>query len=188
MAQSLTGVLPDGQAVAHRAPARTSGLSRGAFFDATVARLRARLPAERTEFRRSSNPMLLKLDFGNERVHYEVAPDAARGHVEVGLHFEDGPISTAAYLAWFDRHIVELKHELGAAVELERWTASWGRLYELRPLVRLDAALADAVADRLCAFVVLLQPLVEEAAVVPERSAEAAGREGPWRAWRRGRR
>jgi hypothetical protein len=162
-------------------------VSRRDFFDDTVERLRPRLPADLVGFRSKANPILLKLDFGNERVHYEVVPDGARGHIEVGLHFEDGPVSTAAYLAWFDRHIVELKHGLGAEVELERWTGSWGRLYELHPLGRLDAVEAERIATRLAAFIVALQPLVEAAAVAPERSATATEQRGPWRAWRRGR-
>jgi len=162
-------------------------MARRDFFDETVERLRPLLPPDLAGFRPKVNPLLLKLDYGNERVHYEVAPDTSRGHLEVGLHFEDGPVSTAAYLAWFDRHIVELKHQLGADVELERWTASWGRFYELHPLGRLDGVVARRVATRLAAFVVALQPLVEAAGVAPERSAAAAEQRGPWRAWRRGR-
>lgn len=167
--------------------ARPAALSRRDFFDETAARVRPLLPGHLAGFRSRANPLLLKLDFGNERVHFEVAPDGARGHLEVALHFEDGPVSTAAYLAWFDRHLVEIKHELGPEVELERWTASWGRLYELRPLGRLDAAAAARTAARLAAFIVALQPLVEAAAVAPERSAQASEPRGPWRSWRKGR-
>ena len=161
-------------------------MSRRDFFAETIERLQPRLPDDLHGFRARPNPILLKLDYGNERVHYEVAPDGARGHIEIGLHFEDGPMSTTAYLAWFDRHIVELKHELGPTVELERWTASWGRLYELHPLARLDAEVAELAARRLAAFVTALQPLVEAAGIAPERSALATEPRGPWRAWRRG--
>ena len=166
---------------------RAGGLTRRQFFDETVERLRPLLGPGLAGFRPRFSPVLLKLDFGNERVHYEVAPDGGRGHLEVGLHFEDGPVSTAAYLAWFGRHIVELKHELGAEIELERWTASWGRVYELHPLGRLDAAVAERTAGRLAAFIIALQPLVEAAAVEPERSVLPADQRGPWRTWRRGR-
>ena len=76
--------------------------------------------------------MLLKVHYGNERIHFEVWADGNRGFLEIGLHFEDGPASTAAYLAFFDARIVEIKHLLGAEVELERWTASWGHLFESR--------------------------------------------------------
>ena len=83
--------------------------------------------------------------------------------IEVGLHFEDGPVSTAAYLAYFDAHIVERKHELGPELELERWTPSWGRIYELVPLTRLDGR--PGRADR-------------PAAGRADRDAPAAGRGG----------
>ncbi len=105
--------------------------------------------------------------------------------IEIGLHFEDGPLSTAAYLAHFDRHIVELKHALGPQVELERWTSSWGHLYELAPLTRLDAAAVERTAARLAAIIMALQPLVETAGVAPEHSAVAVEPGGPWRKWRR---
>jgi len=179
--------LPTAPTASVREPLRPGGLSRRDFFDETVERLRPLLPTDLAGFRPKANPILLKLEFGNERVHYEVAPDGARARLEVGLHFEDGPVSTAAYLAWFGRHIVELKHELGAEVELERWTASWGRLYELHPLGRLDSAAAERTAGRLAAFIVALQPLVEAAGIAPERSAAPSEQRGPWRTWRRGR-
>lgn len=108
---------------------------------------------------------LLKLDFGNERVHYEVWTDGGRGRIEIGLHFEDGPASTAAYLAFFDARIVEIKHHLGWEVELERWTLSWGHLFESIPLVPLDRRFAAHVANRLARQIALLQPMVEEAAI-----------------------
>lgn len=164
-------------------------MTRGDFFAALIERLRAVLPPERAGFRHRSNTSLLKVDYGNERVHYEVWTDGQRGQIEVGLHFEDGPVSTAAYLAFFDAHIVELKHELGAGCDLERWTPSWGHLYELHPLGRLDGKTVDRIARRLAALITALQPLVEAAGVPAERAAQAQSGEvrGPWRSWRRGR-
>jgi hypothetical protein len=164
----------------------TKTINRREFFRIVVGRLKAVLPAELAAFRHRANSMLLKIDFGNERVHYEVWPDSARGHIEVGLHFEDGPISTAAYLAFFDARIVEIKHTLGPQVELERWTASWGHLFESTPLAPLDRRLAETIADRLVAQIALLQPLVVEAAIPAERSAEPAAHRGRWRRRARG--
>ncbi|MBA3528948.1 MAG: hypothetical protein H0T91_06525 [Propionibacteriaceae bacterium] len=164
-----------------------AGLTRRDFFEEVVVRLRPMLPEERRDFRYRANPFLLKIDFGNPRVHYEVWCDAEREILGVGLHFEDGPASTAAYLAYFDQLIVEIKHELGPGIELERWTASWGHFYEHRPLTPLTDAVAASVARRLAAMVVTLQPLVEAAGVGPERSAAAGEgqRTGAWRKWRR---
>ncbi len=124
--------------------------------------------------------MLLKIDFGNERVHYEVWPDSARNHVEVGLHFEDGPVSTSAYLAYFDARIIEIKHHLGVGMELERWTISWGHLYELHPLAPLDSTFARLVGDRLAAQIDMLQPMVEEAGIPLERREPAGNTRGRW--------
>ena len=49
----------------------------------------------------------------------------------------------AAYLAFFDARILEIKHVLGAQCELERWTTSWGHLFESLPLPRLDRDFAS---------------------------------------------
>ena len=165
-----------------------AGLTRRDFFDAVTERLRDELPEDRRSFRHRANPLLLKVDYGNPRVHYEVWCDGERGILGLGLHFEDGPVSTAAYLAHFDGLIVELKHDLGPEIELGRWTATWGHLYENWPLPTLTAALAERVARRLARLIVTLQPLVEEADIPAERSALAADggeRRGPWRKWRR---
>ena len=144
---------------------RSPSLGRRDFFAAVISDLRAALPPERAVFRHRANTMLLKIDYGNERVHYEVWTDGARNRIEIGLHFEDGPASTAAYLAYFDSRIIEIKHRLGPEIELERWTASWGHLFESAPLDRLDRGLAASIAARLAAQIALLQPMVEEAAV-----------------------
>ena len=166
---------------------RRGGLARREFFDEIVARMRPMLPDGRREFRHRANPFLLKIDYGNQRVHYEVWCDTERAILGVGLHFEDGPVSTAAYLAYFDRLIVEIKHRLGTEVELERWTASWAHIYEHRALAPLTPLLAGEIAARLGEMIEVLQPLVEAAGVNPERSADAGGegRTGPWRKWRR---
>ena len=162
----------------HRAPS----LNRRDFFAAVVADVREALPPELANFRHRANSMLLKIDYGNERVHYEVWTDGMRGRVEIGLHFEDGPASTAAYLAFFDARIVEIKHRLGAHVELERWTTSWGHLFESSPLPPLDRRYAESVSDRLAQHIALLQPMVLEAGIPPERRDSEPQ---PRRRWRR---
>ena len=164
---------------------KQSAMTRHDFYAEVVTGLRASLPDAFRDFRHRSNALLLKIDFGNDRVHYEVWCDSDKGILGVGLHFEDGPISTDAYLAYFDRHIVEIKHMLGTDVELERWTASWGHIYEHRELRPLTDEIAAEVAARLAQLIEVLQPLVVSAGVPPERSAESGGRKGPWRKWRR---
>jgi hypothetical protein len=160
---------------------RSSGLNRRDFFAVIVADAQAHLPPELARFRHRVNPMLLKLDYGNDRVHYEVWADGARGRVEIGLHFEDGPASTMAYLAFFDQRIVEIKHLLGPQIELERWTTSWGHLFESERLDRLDRRFAGTVARRLAAQIAILQPMVEEAAIPPAQHDITPGDRGRWR-------
>jgi len=182
----LLSVVPDDAGATAVPSAKAGGLTRRDFFAELLDRLRELLPADLAHFGHRSTMNLLKLDYGNHRVHYEVWCDGQRGQIEVGLHFEDGPVSTAAYLTFLDRHIVELKHELGPQLELERWTASWGHLYELHPLGRLDARVVDRVARRLAALITATRPLFDAAANPPERSAQPAEPRGPWRKWRRG--
>jgi len=159
---------------------RAKSLNRNEFFAAIIVHLRRRIPNHLYEFRHRANPMLLKIDYGHERIHFEVWPDAMRRQIEIGLHFEDGPESTAAYLAYFDARIVEIKHQLGPRIELERWTASWGHIFELADLEPLNHDFARAVTDRLIAQMTVLQPMVEEAAVPPEVRADAATGRGKW--------
>src|SRR5262245_53254593 len=110
---------------------RGAVLRRQEFLAGVIDQLRVELPDELAEFHHKSMSNLVKIYYGNERVHYEVWPSSNQFQTEVGLHFEDGPVSTAAYLAYFDQYIVELKHELGATIELERWTTTWRHLYEI---------------------------------------------------------
>jgi len=165
-----------------------ANLNRGAFFAVVVSETRAALPPELANFRHRANPMLLKIDYGNDRIHYEVWTDGGRGRVEIGLHFEDGPASTLAYLAFFGARIVEIKHLLGPRIELERWTASWGHLFELASLARLDHRFAKTIAARLAAQITLLQPMVEEAAVPAGQRDDQPGARGRWQGRKRGRR
>lgn len=165
-------------------PAR-GGLTRRDFFAAVVDRLRAKLPPDLAAFHHKTTMNLLKIYFSNERVHYEVWLNSHQGATEIGLHFEDGPVSTAAYLTFFDRCIVELKDQLGAQIELERWTQSWGHLYEITPLTPLSDRVAERTARRLADLIRLLQPLVAEADVPPERSTQPSARFDPAKRWRR---
>lgn len=166
-------------------PKTLSVSARRLFFDQVTKHTRSMVGSDWADFLARPQSYLLKVHFENERVHYEVALHGMLELVEVGLHFEDGPVSSAAYLQFFDRRIVELKHTLGADLELERWTSSWGRLYYMIPLIPLDAAKAKRTATLLAGLIATLQPLVIEANVPHERVSEQ--RTGPWRTWRRSR-
>jgi hypothetical protein len=139
-------------------------LRRPEFFNQVAETARTRLPDDLSGFRARSTMNLLKLQYGaNYRIHYELAIMTEVGLFELGLHFEDGPESTARLLAFFDQFIVEIKDLLGTSVELERWTKSWGHLYETHPLEALTAERATQLGERMAQVILTLQPLLEEA-------------------------
>ncbi len=149
--------------------------NRTAFFQDIARYLRAELPPELRNFELRQTPFLMKLYYQNERVHFEVWVDSVRQQIEIGLDFEDGAESTAAYLAFFDRRIVEIKAQTGPTVELERWTKTWGHFVEVYPIAPLNTERATMIADRMVIFMTVLQPMIEEANIV------AADRTAPTR-------
>ena len=140
------------------------------FFAAIVTHLRGSLPEELRRFAHRGDFNLMKIWWDNPRVHFEVVIDQRIDRIEVGLHLEDGPASTIAYLRALDARVVELKHELGHHFELERWTTSWGRLYELLPLETIDERTGKQIAHRVERLISVLQPIVFDAGVPSERS------------------
>jgi len=147
---------------------KTSTYNRAAFFADIARHLRTELPPELRDFQVRQTPFLMKLYYGNERVHFEVWVDSGRQQIEIGLDFEDGAESTAAYLAFFDEHIVEIKEQTGPGLELERWTRTWGHFVEVYPIDPLTRERALMVAARMVTFMAVLQPLIEEAGIAAE--------------------
>ena len=143
--------------------------ARKAFFAGIVQELRASLPAEYAGFRHRGDFNLMKVWFEHYRVHYEVVVDQQIDMIELGLHFEDGPASTLAFLSVLDARILEIKDHLGPEMELERWTQSWGRLYELRALQTLDGPTTSSCGKRLAELIILVQPMIDSANIRLER-------------------
>ncbi|HUG16897.1 MAG TPA: hypothetical protein VMM78_17955 [Thermomicrobiales bacterium] len=149
---------------ATRARKPKPALTRREFFSELVEQTRLLLPEERRGFETRQTMNLLKVHYGaNYRIHYEVWINSEKRYVELGLHFEDGPASTERLLRHFDTWILEIKDLLGPEVELERWTQSWGHLFELRPLEPLSDSLAARLAARLARHIGVLQPILDEA-------------------------
>ena len=138
-------------------------ITRSEFFAAVRDRLQETLPAELQDIRTEASHRQMKLYYSRPRLHYEVWTNGRDGHIEIGLHFEEGPESTEALIRFFDPHILEIKHLLGPNVELERWTNSWGRIFQLLPYQPLTEVLAEDVGNRLRHMIVVLQPLLDEA-------------------------
>ena len=123
---------------------------------------------------------LLKIHFNpNYRIHFEVMIAADKGLIELGLHIEDGPESTARLLEYFDERVVEVKHELGPEIELERWTRSWGHFVEVCAVQPLTPEFATGIGKRLAAIITVLQPILDEA--ISDGVASATPRPGTGR-------
>jgi hypothetical protein len=138
-------------------------LTRRDFFHDLELALGPLLPEPLRAYQSSATHNLLKLYYGERRLHFEVWANARDRQIELGLHFEDGPESTKRLIRYFDGHIVELKHLLGPELELERWTNSWGHLYQVIPYQPLTDPLVAEIAGRLARMIALLQPLLAEA-------------------------
>ena len=138
-------------------------ITRQEFFAAVRDRLQEELPSELTDFQSKDGFGQLKVYYQNPKLHYEVWTNGRDQHIEIGLHFENGPQSTERLIRYFDHHIVEIKHLLGPQVELERWTNSWGRIFHLLPYQPLTEERAVDVGDQLRHMIVVLQPLLDEA-------------------------
>ena len=145
---------------------------RQAFYDGIAKRLKVGLPPELRRFRHRGAFNLMKIWYDHYRVHYEVVLDQQIDMIELGLHFEDGSASSLAYLALLDGQILEIKDRLGPQIELERWTQSWARIYELRPLVPISDTVCEDCANRLIEMISLLQPIIAGSGIRLERPGE----------------
>jgi hypothetical protein len=142
---------------------------RKAFFSSIVRRLGADLPPDLRTFRHRGDFNLMKIWYAHYRIHYEVVIDQQIDKIELALHFEDGPASSLAFLALLDARILEIKDLLGPEIELERWTQSWARIYQLLPLGPIDDRVCDDCARRLVSMISLLQPIIDGAGIRLDR-------------------
>ncbi len=142
---------------------------RKAFFKGIVRSMRSELPENLRGFRNRGDFNLMKVWYDHYRLHYEIVLDQQINKIEVGLHFEDGPANSLAFLMLLDGRILEIKDVLGPQVELERWTQSWARIYELHPLVDLTDDVTSVISRRLAAYISHLQPLVAASGIPLER-------------------
>ncbi|CAN5777607.1 hypothetical protein BH23CHL2_BH23CHL2_28230 [soil metagenome] len=155
-------------------------LRRREFMDEVKRVCEAALNVDTGEMRTRSTMNLLKVHFNpNFRIHYELMISAEKGIIEVGLHFEDGPESTARLLEHFDRHVLEIKHQLGPNFEIERWTRSWGHVFETHEIEALTEGFARRLGLRMVEIIEVLQPLLDDATgigLVSETPRPGSGR------------
>ncbi len=81
--------------------------------------------------------------------------------LELGLHFEATAQRNEEMYRRFNRHILEIQHQLGETIWVEEWDRGWTRIYETQPLYPLDEARVYSIAGRLCEIIDCLQPILE---------------------------
>jgi len=132
------------------------------FFAGLRKGLKATLPAGLRDFRTvRGRGRLMKVYFGEPAFHYEAWHHTGAGRLEVGLHFEASATENDQAFDFFRSRMVEVKAGLPRA-ELEPWDRGWSRLYETVPAARLDDEVLERAVDCLAAYVVALQPLLDE--------------------------
>jgi hypothetical protein len=136
-------------------------LAAAQFFQALPPSLREELPANLRRFEARRQAGVIKFHYGHPETHYEAWHHSGIGRIEVGLHFEGVRDLNAAALEFFRRRMVEVKGSLPRA-ELEPWDRGWTRLYETFPTPDLDGDAVDESARRLSAYIVTLQPLLDQ--------------------------
>ena len=127
-----------------------------------VDQTRKQLPRKLRQFDARSFFSLVKLSYGNPRLHYEVWVRGQERLVEVGLHLEADKATNDALRAYFASRAIEIHAELGPRVEVEQWTNSWSRVHEVVPYTTLDAELVDHLAKKLARMIAVLQPMLDE--------------------------
>lgn len=132
------------------------------FFHDLITALREHLPPALSTFHVRHAPHLVKVYYTDPRLHYEVWLNGAVRQIELGFHFEIGPELVEQLLDWLDQYSVELKDLLGPETELERWTPSWGHLFQLWPYQPLSETLVQRLARHLAQFIIVVEPLVRE--------------------------
>ena len=131
------------------------------FFEALPLRVAAALPAELRGFEHRRVHGVMKFHYGHPETHFEAWYHAGQGRIEVGLHLEGRAELNAAGLAFFRVRMVEVRGGLPFA-ELEPCDRGWARLYETFPVVALDTDALEEAGRRVAAYVVTLQPLLDQ--------------------------
>jgi hypothetical protein len=132
------------------------------FFVELRKALKKQLPAGLRDFRTTrGRGRLMKVYFAEPAFHYEAWHHTGAGRLEVGLHFEGSAAENLAAFEFFRSRMVEVKANLPRA-ELEPWDRGWSRLYETMLAARLDGAVVDDAVECMSAYIVTLQPLLDQ--------------------------
>jgi len=125
--------------------------------------VRERLPAELRDFTARNRGGLVQIHYHDPATHFEAWFHWRTSRLELGLHFEKSARDNERLFNAFDERIVEIKHELGQSIELERWDKGWARVYETWPCDKIDADFREHVVGRFARIITILQPMLEDA-------------------------
>lgn len=102
---------------------------------------------------------LVKLHYGNPKLHYEANHQARSETIEIGLHFEADRFTNTRLLGAFRVHQKKIERALKNA-RLEEWDKGWARIWEPIAYEELDAKLQRDVAARLARYIKVLEPML----------------------------
>jgi hypothetical protein len=104
---------------------------------------------------------LIKIFYGNAKLHYEANHQARSQTIEIGLHFEADRFTNARLLGAFRVHAKKIERELPGA-RLEEWDKGWTRIWEPIAYEELDVTLQHEVAERLARYINVLEPMLRD--------------------------
>lgn len=134
---------------------------RSAFLKELPNTVRPCLPSELRDFTARSRGGLIQIYYQDPATHFEAWFHWRTSRLELGLHFEKSARENERLFDLFDRQIVEIKHELGETIELERWEKGWARVYETWPCERVDQEFRERMTERFARIISVLQPMLE---------------------------
>ena len=124
--------------------------------------VRPLLPRELREFRSGARwSYLMKIYYGNERIHYEASHRSRARTFEVGLHFEADDLTNARLLGAFGARQRAIHRRLPVA-RIEAWDKGWSRIWEPVTYDTLDEALRVDLARRMAAYITVLEPILRD--------------------------
>jgi hypothetical protein len=141
------------------------------------------LPDDLCTFRYESISFQSKLWYGNKDLHYEIWSRERLGTIEIGLHFEADPLTNARLLAAFTANAKAIRRELADA-RIEDWDRGWARIWEPLPHRQPDESLARELAERVAAYITMLEPILRRELPSDVAWSEPTGRRSPSKAGR----
>ena len=102
--------------------------------------------------------------YDNEpRLHYEVGRAWRQPGLELGFHFESRDKAlNRLLLEGFQRHMFEIKDNLGEQVEAEMWDRGWSKVYEVLPATQYTVEFQRQVGQRLAQLITTLHPIYSD--------------------------